>query len=99
MFDRVLRWMRDRARGRLYVVTVHACEKLEAHRLVSDDVEHVVLSGRIVEKQKDRHSGEPKYVVDGSSLDGQPMSVVAKMGPTGRLVIITVYLSTEEGGS
>ena len=96
MFERVLRRMRELVRGGLYVMTVHGQEEMEADGLTLDDVEHVLLTGKIVERQRDRQSGEAKYVIEGASLADQRARVVAKIGPTGRLVIITVYLSTSE---
>ena len=39
-------------------------------------------------------NGRPtwKYLVHGQAIDGTPIVVVAKIGPTRRLVILTVYL-------
>ncbi len=99
MFDRVLRRMRDLVRGGLYVMTVHGQEEMEADGLILDDVEHVVLTGEVVERQKDQQTGEAKYLLVGSSMNDERTRVVAKIGPTGRLVIITVYLSTSEDES
>ena len=56
------------------------------------DVENCLLSGEIFERQKDRAAAEWKYLVRGGTLDeNAQMVVVAKLGPTGKLVIITVY--------
>jgi hypothetical protein len=96
VFDRVLSWMRALIRGGLYVMTVHGQEEMEADGLTLDDVEHALLTGEIVERQKDQHTEQAKYLVEGSSLRDERTMVVAKIGPTGRLVIITVYRSTDE---
>ncbi len=56
------------------------------------DVERCLLTGRIVERQRDRQRREWKYLVQGQAVDGTPMVVVAKIGRTRRLVILTVYL-------
>jgi hypothetical protein len=88
--------MRDLVGRALYVMTVHGQEEMEADGLTVDDVEHVLLTGDILEKQKDERTGEAKYLVEGPSLSGDRTIVVAKIGPTGKLVIITVYVCTDE---
>ena len=77
-------------------MTVHGQEEMEADEFTLDDVEHVVLTGEIVERQKDRRTGEAKYLIEGHGLGGQKTTVVAKIGPSGRLVLVTVYASTRE---
>ena len=49
------------------------------------------MTGRIVERQRDRQRREWKYLVQGQAVDGTPMVVVAKIGRTRRLVILTVF--------
>ncbi len=72
---------------------------MEADGLTLDDVENALLTGEIVERQRGQQTGEAKYWVEGSSLSDERTTVVAKIGPTEQLVIITVYLSTSEGES
>ncbi len=91
MFGRVLIRMRDRVRGRQYVMTLHAEEEMSDDRLTIYDVEHCILTGEIIERQKDVRTGEWKYLVRGQTLDGDAIVVVAKLSPTGKLVLITVY--------
>jgi len=83
--------MRELIRTRLYVMTLHAEDEMDADGFTIFDVEHVVLTGIVAERQKDRASEEWKYLVDGESLAGDKATVVAKIGPTGKLVIITVF--------
>jgi hypothetical protein len=83
-------------RAGLYVMTLHGQEEMEADGLTVDDVERVLLTGEIVERQKDEKTGEAKYLVEGDGSNQRRATVVAKIGPTGRLVIITVYLCTTE---
>ena len=90
-FDRILRRMRALIRASEYVLTVHAADEIEADRLSVFDVEHCVLTGRIVKRQRGRVTGEWKYLVEGRTLRGTRATVVAKIGPTGKLVLITVY--------
>jgi hypothetical protein len=45
-----------------------------------------------VERQVERPWGERKYLIRGRPLEGEDaLVVVAKLGPTGKLVILTVY--------
>ena len=76
-----------------YVVSTHAADELEDDNLSILDLENIVLTGQIIERQRDRTTREVKYVVQGATLDGYAGEVVGKIGATGRLVIITVYLS------
>jgi hypothetical protein len=91
VFERILNQMRENIRTRQYVMTLHADEEMDEDGLTIFDVESVVLSGTIIERQKDKIGGEWKYLVKGESLAGEPIVTVAKIGPTGKLVFLTVY--------
>jgi hypothetical protein len=91
MFERVLKQMRDKIRSRLYVMTVHAEEEMDEDELTIFDVERCILTGEIVDKQKDPETKEWKYIVKGHSVRGDEVITVSKLAPTGTLVIITVY--------
>jgi hypothetical protein len=84
--------MRELVRTSRYVMTVHGHEEMEADRLSVFDVEHCILTGEIIERQKDHRSGEWKYLVEGRTLNGDQAIVVSKIGPTGKIVVLTVYL-------
>jgi Domain of unknown function (DUF4258) len=84
--------LRQLIRTLSYFVSTHAADELEDDNLTILDLENIVLTGQIVERQRDRGSRETKYVVQGSTLDGTVAEVVAKVGHTGRLFIITVYV-------
>jgi hypothetical protein len=56
------------------------------------DLESIVLTGKIIERQKDRRTGEAKYVIRGVTLANAAGCVVAKFDSIGRAVIITVYV-------
>lgn len=58
MLESVLRRLRTEVRNRRYVVTVHADEEMDEDGLTIFDVESAVLTGRIVEQQRDRPTGE-----------------------------------------
>lgn len=73
-------------------MTLHAEEEMDDDGLTIFDVESAILTGVIIERQKDRKTKERKYLVQGQTVDGsQAIVVVTKFGHTGNLVILTVY--------
>lgn len=76
-----------------YVVSTHAAEELEDDSLTILDLENIVLTGHITRHQRDAQTREVKSIVAGIALDGSAAEAVVKLGFTGKLVIITVYLS------
>lgn len=93
MFDRILKRMCEKVRTRQYVMTLHAEEEMDDDGLTIFDVENGILTGEIIERQKERLTAEWKYVIKGQTLEGNQVVVVTKLSPTGKLVIITVYRS------
>ena len=76
-----------------YVVSTHAAEELEDDDLTILDLENIVLTGQIIERQRDTQTREVKCLVTGIALDGTAAEAVVKLGFTGKLVVITVYLN------
>ncbi len=91
MFESVLVELREKIRGRLYVVTYHARMEMLDDLLTTDDLELAVLNGVVLEHQKDRVTGESKYRIRGMAADGRPVEVIAKTGLTGKVVFVTAY--------
>jgi hypothetical protein len=83
--------MRELVRTRHYVMTLHTDDEMDADGLNIFDVESVILTGRINERQRDRQPDEWKYLVSGQTLDGTMATVVTKFSPTDKLVLITVF--------
>ncbi|MCX8068363.1 MAG: DUF4258 domain-containing protein [Anaerolineae bacterium] len=77
-------------------MTLHAEEEMSDDGLTIYDVERCILTGEIIERQRDIRTGEWKYLVKGQTLDGDAIVVVAKLSPTGKLVFITVYRAIRE---
>ena len=75
-----------------YVVSTHAADELEDDNLTVYDLENIILTGQVTERQRDKVTRESKYVVHGSTLDGQAAETAVKIGHTGKLFVITVYL-------
>ena len=84
--------MRENVSALKYVMTVHAEEEMESDELSIFDVEQVILTGRIIERQKELDTGEWKYLVRGKSAAGDDAVVVCRLSLTGKLIIITVYV-------
>lgn len=91
MFERILKQFHEKVRNRQYVMTLHAEEEMNDDELTIFDVERAILTGEIVERQKDQATAEWKYLVSGKTLQNIQIIVVAKLSPTGKMVIITVY--------
>ena len=78
MFDWTRRRIQRLVRTGRYVMTVHGQEEMEADDLTLDDVEHVLLTGEIVERQKDERTGEAKYLFEGHALHDQTTAVATE---------------------
>ena len=96
MFEKIRDKMRDLIRSLEYVMTIHGEEEMENDRLSILEVENAVLTGEIVERQREESAAESKYLIMGKTLDDLGITVVAKLGATGKLVIITVYREEDE---
>jgi len=84
--------IRNLVRSLDYVVARHAAEELDDENLTILDLESIILTGRIIERQRDRQTREVKCLVRGLTVGSQEAETVVKVGPTGKLFIITVYL-------
>lgn len=91
MFDEILQRIREKIASLQYVMTLHAEEEMNDDNLTIYDIEQTILSGEILERQKDKVTAS-KYRIRGTTEDGVEVEVVAKLGLTGKLLIITVYL-------
>ncbi len=92
MFESTLRHIQAKIRTLDYVMTIHADEEMDDDNLSILDVEQAILTGQIVERQRDRNTGDWKYLIHGQTNDGLSVIVVAKLSPTDMVVIITVYV-------
>lgn len=91
VFQRTLKEIQEKIRTRQYVMTLHAEEEMEDDGLTVFDIERCILTGDVIERQKDRSTGEWKYLIRGKTLEASEMVVAAKISVTGKAVIITVY--------
>lgn len=63
---------------------------MEEDGLTVLDVESAILTGHVVQRQKDRETGQWKYGIRGETIDGVTIDVVAKFS-FNQVVIITTY--------
>jgi hypothetical protein len=84
--------LRDFVRNLDYSISAHATDELEDDGLTVYDLEEIFHSGEIVERQRDRATGEAKFVIRDDTAAGKQAECVIKIGPSGRLHVITVYL-------
>jgi hypothetical protein len=93
MFDRILRAMRRLVRTDSYLMTLHGNEEMEADELTVLDVRQCIFTGDIIDRQRDHRTRESKFLIEGETVSGDRIVVVAKIGVYGKLVVITVYRS------
>ena len=83
--------IRDCIRSLNYVVSLHAAEELDDDNLTILDLENIILTGEIIERQRDRQTREVKFVVHGLTIEGHAAETIVKIAPLGALFFITVY--------
>jgi hypothetical protein len=91
MHKRILAVLKDCVRNGRYVMTLHAEEEMDDDGLDVFDVENAVWTGRIIQRQRDLETAEWKYVLTGVALNKAKVTIVMKLSPTGKCVIVTVY--------
>ncbi len=75
-------------------MTAHAMEEMAEDDFDIVDVEHAVLSGRVVQIQRGDPGGN-KYVLEGTAIDGRSLlGVVGRFAGGARYLIVTVYKVT-----
>lgn len=91
MSPRILSRIRRPVLGQQYIVTIHADDEMSADDLTVQDLERIVLTGEIVERQRDASTSEYKYTIRGRDLEGSAAEVIARISTTGKVVFIAVY--------
>ena len=64
MFERNIKLMREKIRKKQYIMTLHAEEEMNNDDFTIYDVESAILTGKIVERQRDRETAELKYRIN-----------------------------------
>ena len=68
MAQATIRHFRHLIRSLNYVVSTHAAEELDDDNLSILDLENIVLTGEVIERQRDAQTGEAKCVVSGITV-------------------------------
>jgi hypothetical protein len=93
---RIIDRLRDKIRAGEYLVPFHAASELDDDKMSIFDAENIILTGDIIERQRDAQTRERKYVIKGETLDSKAACCVVRIGRTGKIVIITAWV--EEDG-
>lgn len=91
MYDSILKRLREWILLRQYVMTTHAEEEMENDGLTVFDVEHIILTGLILERQTDLETRQIKYRIRGRVLANEAAEVICRLSSTKKAVIVTVY--------
>lgn len=70
--------MREKVRRREYVVTAHARKEMIDDDFAIYDVERGILTGEILERQKDQITAEWKYRINGKTISGDEIELNRK---------------------
>jgi hypothetical protein len=87
----VLQKIRKSVREETIVATNHAFEEMLNDDLLQADIEHCLLTGRMIAREWDEDWQEWKYVIAGSSLTDDEIEVVVKLNALLHAVVITTY--------
>jgi len=87
-----IRRIRDCIRTLNYAVSLHAAEELDDDNLTILDLETIILTGQIIERQRDRKTREIKFVIRGRTIEAQSAETMVKFNQIGTIFVITVYL-------
>ena len=96
MYERILQQMRDMIRTNAYIMTIHAEEEMDDEDLSIFDVERILLTGEIIERQRETGTAESKYRIRGKTVGENEGEVIGKISLTDKLVIITIYTDDSE---
>jgi hypothetical protein len=81
-------------REQRYRISSHANEEMSEDNLVAEDVENVIIRGRVIRKFT-RDPRGTRYEVVGDTRDGRRARVVCRFLPSGLLLVITAYEDEE----
>ena len=91
MYPRVLQQIQALVRRGEYVLSINAENEMADDGFTDQDLEAAILNGEIVRRERDA-IGRPKYVIEGTALDGRGLTTTVQPFQTRQLVlIITAY--------
>ena len=92
MARRLIDRLRAKIRAGQYLVPFHAADELDDDEISILDAESIILTGEIIERQRDPQTRDRSYAIEGATLDDEAACCVVKIGPSGQVVIITVWV-------
>ena len=91
MYPRILQQIQTLVRQGDYVLSIHVENELANDDFTEQDLEAAIFNGSIVRRERDA-IGRPKYIVEGTALDGRGLTAVVQPFQTRQLVVmVTVY--------
>ena len=87
--------IRQKIIDRAYYLSSHAEDEMLDDGLERSDVENAILKGRVQKKLTEDVRGT-RYRIEGPAKDGRLIHVVSRFQEDGNLIIVTVYMLTEE---
>lgn len=76
MFNRILIRMREKVRINEYIMTFHARKEMINDGFSIFDVESGILTGELLERQRDHSSAEWKYRINGKTIDDSQIELL-----------------------
>lgn len=90
----ILSRMRQAIDSQTYRISSHANEEMSEDELEAEDIEHIILTGKIARKFTYNSRGT-RYEIIGDTTDGRYAYVVCRFLPSAVLLIITAYAQDE----
>ncbi|MFC1852879.1 DUF4258 domain-containing protein [candidate division CSSED10-310 bacterium] len=90
MHKKILDQIKDKVRNHEFIITNHAFEEMIADDLSVYDIELGILSGELIERQKNEF--EWKYVIKGRTSSNEAVFVITKISITDKVIVVTVFL-------
>jgi len=85
--------LRSKIQKEEYELTLHALKRRIERKISTEDIEHAILNGEIIEEYPDDEPF-PSCLVAGLTKDNKPIHLVCAIAPV--VKIITVYVPEED---
>jgi hypothetical protein len=93
MYPRILQQIQALVKQGDYILSIHVEHELENDDFTEQDLEAAILNGEIIRRERDAIS-RPKYIIEGTALDGRGLTAVVQPFQTRRLVVIVTTYET-----
>jgi hypothetical protein len=93
MYPCILQQMQAIVQQGDYILSIHVENELENDDFTEQDLESAILNGEIIRRERDA-IGRPKYIIEGTALDGRGLTAVVQPFQTRQLVVIVTTYET-----